>query len=122
MLEIVIDRTQAEIDAGLRRKALGRNSECVQGRKDNRLGFGVKRQDSPLLNKSTRQRLDKDSLRQRQFVRLTAALVARFIPGRQRHGYIRARPRMLRNIMGGLRCTGFGTRLWQRKYVVGRRK
>src|SRR5262245_7068188 len=122
MLEIVIDRTQAEIDAGLRRKALGRNSECVQGRKDKRLGFGVKRQDSPLLNKSTRQWLDKDPLRQRQFVRLTAALIASLIPRRQRHGYIRARPRVLRDVMGGLRRTGFGTRLRQRKCVVGRRK
>ena len=79
VLEIVIDRAQAKIDAGLRRKSFRRDRQRIEGGKHQRFGFRVQRENASLLDQRARERLHKNTLGQLQFVRLTAALIAGFV-------------------------------------------
>ena len=122
MFKVVVDRAQAEIDAGFRRKTLRRNGERIERGQHQRFRFGVQRQNTPLLDQRAGQGLDENTLRQRQLVRLAAAFVAGLVSCGQCHDHLGAGPRMFGKIVRGLRGAGTGTRLWQGERIVGRGK
>src|SRR5262249_44895252 len=122
MFEIMVDRAQAEIDTGFRRKALWSNSERVESGEYQRFGFGVARQYAPLLNQGARQGLYENPLRQQYLVRLTAARIAGLIPSHERHDYLGAGPGVVREVVRSLRRARFGARVWQGERIVWRPK
>ena len=78
-----------------------------------RLLVGVERENAALLDQRARQRLDEEALRQRQFERLAAALIAGLVMGDQRHHHLAAGPGMLGEIVDGLPGARAGARLRQ---------
>ena len=113
--EVVIDRAQAEIDAGVGRELFGRDGERVERGQHQRLLVGVERQDAALLDQRARQRLDEEALRQREFERLAAAFVAGLVVRDQRHRHLGAGPGVLGEIVDGLPAPAAGARLRQRE-------
>ena len=120
MIEVVIDRTQAQIDACLRRKAFRSDSERIERGEHCRLALGVEREVSALLDQGPCQRLDKDALRQLQLARLAAALIAGLVAGGERQHHIGAGPRMLGQIMRRLRGARACPLLRQDERIIGR--
>src|SRR4029078_6805102 len=95
IIEVVIDRTQTQIDTCLRREALRSDGERIERSEHGWLALGVEREVSTLLDQRPCQRLDKDALRQLQLARLAAALVARLVAGDKRQHNVGAGPGML---------------------------
>ncbi len=120
LLEVVIDRAQAEIDAGVGRELLGRDGERVERGQHDRLLVGVERQDAALLDQRARQRLDEEALRQGEFMRLAAPFVAGFVMRDQRDGDLGAGPGVLGEIVDGLPAAAARARLRQREPHFGR--
>src|SRR5690348_10270834 len=92
--EIPIDRAQAEIDARLGREALWRGGEPVERDQHAVARLRVKRENAPLLDQRSRQRLDEHPFGQAELERLALALVAGFVARNERRHHVGARPRV----------------------------
>ena len=113
------DRTEPQIDAGVRGEFLRRQRQRVERGGDERAGVGVERQIAPLLDQRARQRLGEDAFGKPERDRFAGAFVASLVAGDKRHGHFGAGPRMIGEVLDGLPGAAFGARLRQHKRELG---